>query len=85
MSVTVLSAPTRPHHGLLLWVLTACGAIAAPALFGVDQTRRDMTLASVALGLTALVIGFALRRRKHGFGIAVPAGRRTHTLSWSPP
>jgi hypothetical protein len=54
-------------------------------LFGAADTRRDLTLASVTIGLTALVIAFALRHRTHHIGIAVPAGRRPHTLSWSPP
>jgi hypothetical protein len=83
--VTTRSAPTRPFHGLLPWVLTACGVVAGPALFGAADTRRDLTLASVTIGLTALVIAFALRHRTHPIGIALPAGRRTHTLSWSPP
>jgi len=60
-------ARTRPPHSLLPWVLTACGVVAGPALFRAPHTTRDLTLASVAIGLTA------------------PAGRRTHTLSWSPP
>ena len=83
--MTIRSAPTRQHHGLLPWVLTACGAVAGPALFGAPHTTRDLTLASVAIGLTALVIGFAVRHRRHDLGVTAPAGRRTHTLSWSPP
>ena len=83
--MTIRSAPTRQHHGLLPWVLTACGVVAGPALFGAPHTTRDLTLASVAIGLTALVIGFAVRHRRHHIGVTAPAGRRTHTLSWSPP
>ena len=83
--MTIRSAPTRQHHGLLPWVLTACGVVAGPALFGAPHTTRDLTLASVAIGLTALVIGFAVRHRRHHLGVPAPAGRRTHTLSWSPP
>ena len=83
--MTIRSALTRQHHGLLPWVLTACGVVAGPALFGAPHTTRDLTLASVAIGLTALVIGFAVRHRRHHIGVTAPAGRRTHTLSWSPP
>ena len=83
--MTIRSAPTRQHHNLLPWVLTACGVVAGPALFRAPHTTRDLTLASVAIGLTALVIGFAVRHRRHHLGVPAPAGRRTHTLSWSPP
>ena len=83
--MTIRSAPIRQHHSLLPWVLTACGVVAGPALFGAPHTTRDLTLASVAIGLTALVIGFAVRHRRHHIGVTAPAGRRTHTLSWSPP
>ena len=33
-SVTMHSARIRPPHSLLPWVLTACGVVAGPALFG---------------------------------------------------
>jgi hypothetical protein len=84
-AVTIRSAPTRQHHGLLPWVLTACGVVAGPALFGVAQATADVTLASVAIGLTALVIAFALRHRKHHVDVGAAAGRRMPTLGWSPP
>ena len=83
--MTTRSAPTPPYHGLLPWMLTACGVVAGPAIVGAAEARRDMTLASVAIGLTALVLGFAIRHRRHHVAVAIPAGRRTHTLSWSPP
>ncbi len=83
--VTMHFARIRPPHSLLPWVLTAGGVVAGPALFGAPHTTRDLTLASVAIGLTALVIGFAVRHRRHHLGVPAPAGRRTHTLSWSPP
>jgi hypothetical protein len=83
--VTIRSTPSRQHHGLLPWVLTACGVVAGPALFGVAQSVADLTLASVAIGLTALVIGFALRHRARPIDVTAPAGRRMHTLGWSPP
>jgi len=83
--VTPNSAPTRQHHGLLPWVLTACGVVAGPALFGVAQATADVTLASGAIGLTALVIAFALRHRAPRVGVAAPARRRMPTLGWSPP
>jgi hypothetical protein len=84
-AVTIRSAPTRQHDGLVPWVLTACGVVAGPALFGVAQATVDVTLASVVIGLTALVIAFALRHRKHHVDVAAPAGRRIATLGWSPP
>ena len=83
--MTPNSAPTRQHHGLLPWVLTACGVVAGPALFGVAQATADVTLASGAIGLTALVIAFALRHRTPRVGVAAPARRRMPTLGWSPP
>ena len=83
--MTLHSAPTRQHHGLLPWVLTACGVVAGPALFGIAQATADVTLASVAIGLTALVIAVALRHRTHHVDVAATAGRRIPTLSWSPP
>jgi hypothetical protein len=83
--VTNRTAPTRLHHGLLPWVLTACGVVAGPALFGIAQATVDVTLASVAIGLTALVIAFALRHRTHHIDVAAPAGRRAPVLGWSPP
>ena len=32
--MTMRFAPIRPPHSLLPWVLTACGVVAGPALFG---------------------------------------------------
>ncbi len=83
--MTIRSTPTRQHHGLLPWVLTACGVVAGPALFGVAQATADVTLASVAIGLTGLVIAFALRYRTQLIDVTAPAGRRIRTLGWSPP
>ena len=70
---------------MLPWVLTACGVVAGPALFGVAQATADMTLASVAIGLTALVIAFALRHRARHIDVPARGGRRIATLGWSPP
>ena len=83
--MTNRSTPTRQHHGLLPWVLTACGVVAGPALFGVAQATADVTLASLTIGLTALVIAFALRHRTHHVDVGAPPRRRIPTLGWSPP
>ena len=56
------TAPIRPPHTVLAWGLTACGLVAGPALLGAAQTAPALALASVAIGLTALLIGFALRQ-----------------------
>jgi hypothetical protein len=67
------------------WFLTACGVIAGPALLGASDAPVAVTVASVALGLTALIVGFALRQGRHPAGAVAPASRRIRTLGWSPP
>jgi hypothetical protein len=81
--VTARPAPIR-HHSLLPWFLTACGVIAGPALLGAADAPVAVTVASVALGLTALVVGFALRQGRHHARAVVPASRRIRALGWSP-
>ncbi len=81
--MTKPAAPTRPQPSLLPWGLTACVAIAGPSLL--DTAAPALMLASVAIGLTALVIGFALWQRTPSIQVPVPARRSTHTLGWSPP
>jgi hypothetical protein len=83
--VTIRSAPVRPHQSLLPWGLTACAVVAGPPLLGVAQASPALALASVALGLTALVIGFAIRQRKPHVRVVAPAHRRIRALGWSPP
>ena len=83
--MTIRSAPVQSHQGLLLWGLTACAVVAGPPFFGAAQASPAVTLAGVAVALTALVIGLGLRQRKHHVGMAAPARRRIRTLSWSPP
>jgi hypothetical protein len=78
-------SPLRHQPSLLPWGLTAAGVIAGPALLTVAQGAPALTLASVAAGLTALVIGFALWLRKDPVRVPVPARRRVQTLGWSPP
>jgi hypothetical protein len=70
---------------LLPWGLTACAVVAGPPLFGAAQASPAVTVASVAIALTALVIGFALRHGRHDTGAVAPAVRRSRTLGWSPP
>ena len=82
--MTARPVPIR-HHSLMPWFLTACGVIAGPALLGAADAPAAVTVASVALGLTALVVGFALRHGRHDTGVVAPAVRRRRTLSWSPP
>ena len=82
--MTIRSAPVQPHQSLLPWGLTACAVVAGPSLFGAAQASPAMTVASVAIALSALVIGFALRLRKHDVGVVAPARRRSRTLAWSP-
>ena len=79
------SAPIRSQHSLLPWGLTAGAVIAGPSLFAAAEASPAMALASVAIGLTALVIGFALWQRKHPVVAPVPAGRNVRKLGWSPP
>lgn len=83
--MTKPSAPIRPRHSLLPWGLTACGVVAGPSLFAAAEASPILTLAGVAAGLTALVIGFALWQRTHPIAATVPARRRVRTLGWSPP
>jgi hypothetical protein len=83
--VTIQSAPARPHQSLLPWGLTACAVVAGPPLLGVAQASPALALGSVAIGLTALVIAFAIRQRKPPLRVAAPARRRIRTLGWSPP
>ena len=75
----------RLRRFLTPWFLTACGVIAGPALLGAADAPAAVTVASVALGLTALVVGFALRHGRHDTGAVAPAVRRRRTLAWSPP
>jgi hypothetical protein len=83
--VTIRSAPVQSHQSLLPWGLTACAVVAGPPLFGAAQASPAVMLVGVAIALTALMIGFGLRQRKHHVGVAAPARRRIRTLSWSPP
>ena len=83
--MTKPSVPIRPQHSLLPWGLTAGGVIAGPSFLTAAQASPVLTLASVAAGLTALVIGFALWQHKHPVRVAAPARRRIQTLGWSPP
>lgn len=83
--MTIRSAPAQSHQSLLPWGLTACAVVAGPPLFGAAQTSPAVTLAGAAIALTLLVIGFALRQRKHHVAVAAPARRRSRTLEWSPP
>jgi hypothetical protein len=80
--VTIPSAIHR-QQSLLPWGLTAGAVVAGPALLATAQTA--LTLTSVAIGLTALIIGFALWQRKLPVAVAAPARRRIQTLGWSPP
>lgn len=82
-SVTIRSAPVRPHQSLLPWGLTACAVVAGPPFF--DASHASVAVASVAIALTALVIGFALRHGRHDTGAVAPVVRRSRTLGWSPP
>jgi len=77
-------ARTRPPHSLLPWVLTACGVVAGPALFRAPHTTRDLTLASVAIGLSVLA-GFVLRQSRSQVRAAAAPGPRLRTLGWSRP
>ena len=79
-----LPTPTRDNHWLLLWVLTACAAVAGPALLGVAQGTPDLTLASVAIGLSVLA-GFVLRQSRSQVRAAAAPGPRLRTLGWSRP
>ena len=83
--MTKPSVPIRPQHSLLPWGLTAGGVIAGPSLLAVAQASPALALASVAAGLTALVIGFALWQRTHPVRAVAPVRRRIQTLGWSPP
>ena len=83
--MTIRSAPVQPHQSLLPWGLTACAVVAGPPLFGAAQGSPAVTVAGVAVALTALVVGFALRQWKHDVGVVAPARRRIRTLAWSPP
>lgn len=82
--MTTPSTHTRPSRGYLLsWGLTAGVVVVGPPLFGAAQAAPALMLASAAIGLTALVIGLALREQ---YVIApAPARRRIRTLGWSPP
>lgn len=83
--MTIRSALIRPPHSLLPWGLTACAVVAGPSLLGVAQASPALALASMAVGLTALVIGFAIRHRKPHVRVVAPARRRLRALGWSPP
>ena len=78
-------APRLPQPSLRPWGLTACGVIAGPSLFAAAQASPLLTLLSVAVGLTALVIGFALWQWTHPVMATVPSSRRVRTLGWPPP
>ena len=79
------AAQIRPPYNLLPLGLTACAVVAGPSLLHAAQTAPALTLASVAIGLTALLIGLTLRQRGRHVVEALPARRRFRTLSWSPP
>jgi len=83
--VTIRSAPVQPRQSLLPWGLTACAVVAGPPLFGAAQASPAVTVASVAIALSALVIGFALRQWKHHVGVVAPARVRIRPLAWSKP
>jgi hypothetical protein len=83
--VTMHFARIRPPDSLLPWGLTACGVIAGPSLLHAAQTAPALTMVSVAIGLTALLIGLTLRQRGHHVGVAAPVRRRIGTLACSPP
>ncbi|MEO5821332.1 MAG: hypothetical protein ABIT71_12585 [Vicinamibacteraceae bacterium] len=80
--MTTHSAPTWSHPTPLAWGLTACGVVAGPSVLGAAQAAP--ALASVAIGLTALLVGFALSQRARHTAVAAPA-RRVRALVWSPP
>ena len=82
--VTMHFARIRPPDSLLPWGLTACGVIAAPSLVHAAQTAPAVLPVSVAIALSALLIGLTLRRRGDHIGVAVPVRRRIRTLAWSP-
>lgn len=82
--MTMHVARIRTDHSLLPWGLTACGVIAAPSLVHIAQTAPAVLPVSVAIGLSALLIGLTLRRRGHHLGVTVPVRRRIRTLAWSP-
>jgi hypothetical protein len=79
--VTIPLAPIRTQPSLLPWGLTACAVVASPSL--VAAASPVLMLASVAIGLTALVIGFALWQRRAPVSVAVPARRTMRPLDWS--
>lgn len=83
--MTIRFAPVQPHKWLLPWGLTACAVVAGPPLAGAAQASPAVIIAGVAMALTALVIGFALRQRKHHLHQIAPSRRRLRTLAWSPP
>jgi hypothetical protein len=83
--VTMHFARIRPPDSLLPWGLTACAVVAGPPLFGAAQASPAVTVASVAIALSALVIGFALRQWKHHVGVVAPARVRIRPLAWSKP
>jgi len=79
------AAQVRPPFNVLPWGLTACAVVAGPSLLHAAQTAPALTLASVAIGLTALLIGLWLRQRGHHVSLAATARRRVRTRGSSPP
>jgi hypothetical protein len=73
--VTMRYASIR-HHDRWVLALTACGAIAGPALLGVAGATPDLPLAIAAIVLTATIVGVAHRHRARLVGVPVPAGHR---------
>ena len=63
------------HRDLLVLALTACGAIAGPAL-GVAGATPDLPLAIAAIVLTAMLAGVVPRHRVPLLSVPVPAGHR---------
>jgi hypothetical protein len=83
--VPIRFLPAQSHHSLLPWGLTACAVIAGPPLYGAAQASPAVTVVAAGIALTALVVGLALRQKKHRMSVAAPARRRIRTLMWSPP
>ena len=83
--MTIRSAPVQHRQSLLPWGLTACAVVAGPPLFGAAHASPAVNVANMAIALSALVIGFALRQWKHHVGVVAPARVRIRTLAWSPP
>jgi hypothetical protein len=74
------------QRDLLLLALTACGAIAGPALLGAAGATPDLPLGIAAIILTATIIGVASRQRADVVDALMPAGhRRPRPPTWVSP